>query len=206
MQHHPLGISNLRESFKFEVISQHRSAFNRQISEAIDIKNSEYPLMNNKDQYNHCIIPEITRGERGWVIGETQESKEIKKQQLRIAREARKEQLKNQSSQKPEKKENKKKKRRQKKEIIKEVGFKRVEDKNGRKYYKKYINTGMRRYTSKETIRILKESCMILEIYRVKSPEYPETEPTRFTRNGRKRKRRKRRNNGKKNKNSAAQE
>ena len=49
--------------FKFEVLSQIRTAFRRQISEAVDIRlrttKGEGTLLNNKQEFSRCVIPEL---------------------------------------------------------------------------------------------------------------------------------------------------
>ena len=37
--------------------------------------------MNNRNQYNRCIIPEICRGERGWILQDAQRFKELRRAQ-----------------------------------------------------------------------------------------------------------------------------
>ena len=57
------------------------------------IKNSDAKVMNNKDSYNRCIIPEICRGERGWIVTDTQEVRDRRKQQIALNRISKKEQI-----------------------------------------------------------------------------------------------------------------
>ena len=56
---------SLKENYKFEVVKPYSTAFNRQINEALLIKNSKSVVMNSKDMYNRYIIPDIVRDDRG---------------------------------------------------------------------------------------------------------------------------------------------
>ena len=56
----------VRNIFRFDIVKQHRSAFYRQLSESIIMKNSKSITLNLKDAYSRCIIPDIKLGERGW--------------------------------------------------------------------------------------------------------------------------------------------
>ena len=48
-------------SFKMRIISSHKSAFERQIKEAVlIIKYSGITLMNSKTEYNRCSVPRIS--------------------------------------------------------------------------------------------------------------------------------------------------
>ena len=51
--------------FRFDVIQQHRGAFYWQLSKAILMKNSNAIILNLKDEYSRCKIPDFTLGERG---------------------------------------------------------------------------------------------------------------------------------------------
>ena len=51
--------------FKMQIVSQHQTAFERQITEAVLIrKNTGATLMNSKKEYNRCYIPQIVVKER----------------------------------------------------------------------------------------------------------------------------------------------
>ena len=69
-KHHKGVKVNLRESFQFEVVSQIKGAMNRQIAEVLLIKNSKSQLMNDRDMYTRCILPEIPKMQRGKVSKE----------------------------------------------------------------------------------------------------------------------------------------
>ena len=56
---------NPRETFRFEALGQVKGAMNRQIAEVLQIKNSKSILMNDRDMYTRCILPEIPRLQRG---------------------------------------------------------------------------------------------------------------------------------------------
>ena len=58
-----------QDYFRFEVKQMHRSAFNRQLSEALEIKNSKAVIMNLKEEYVRCLIPDIPLRDRGWIEG-----------------------------------------------------------------------------------------------------------------------------------------
>ena len=79
LMHHPEGIKDIQGSFKFQVIAKHTSSFNRQLSEAIEIKKSKVSKMNNKLMYNRCVIPEIGITQPDWKTGEERESLLINK-------------------------------------------------------------------------------------------------------------------------------
>ena len=49
----------------FDVVGRWRGAMSRQIHECLLIKNSTSRVMNRKDVYNRCILPEIKLKDRG---------------------------------------------------------------------------------------------------------------------------------------------
>ena len=55
--------------FRFDVIGRHQTSFIGQLAEATVMKNSQSVVLNLKDEYTRCIIPDITLGDRGWQIG-----------------------------------------------------------------------------------------------------------------------------------------
>ena len=66
---HPGEKKNYEDIFRFEVLSNFKSAFSRQLGEAILMKNSGSIIMNLKEEYSRCIVPDINLGERGWREG-----------------------------------------------------------------------------------------------------------------------------------------
>ena len=60
--------NSIKSDFKFEVVENFSSAFNRQIAECLLIKNSKAQVMNDRDMYNRCIILEIVKEARGLKI------------------------------------------------------------------------------------------------------------------------------------------
>ena len=129
---HPEGIQDIPGTFRFEVVSQHRSSFNRQLCESIEIKNSKAAKMNNKLMYNRCVIPEIGITQPDWKTGEEKESQEVKKKQLALLRARRKEEKIRMVMQSRSADKNIKKKRNKKTKTT-YVSFKRTEEWNGRK-------------------------------------------------------------------------
>ena len=58
--HHP-RMNPEDVSFKMRIISSHKSAFERQLKEAVLIqKYSNTTLMNSKTEYNRCSVPRIS--------------------------------------------------------------------------------------------------------------------------------------------------
>ena len=56
----------IEESFRFDVIQKHRTAFNRQLSEVLAMKASNCYVMNLKDEYTRCVIPDVNLTDREW--------------------------------------------------------------------------------------------------------------------------------------------
>ena len=62
---HPEQVDNLKDCntlakiFKPEVIRKHSSALTRQLHEAVEIAKAEGVVLNNKDEYNRCLIPSL---------------------------------------------------------------------------------------------------------------------------------------------------
>ena len=57
---HPDSSISDREMFKFKILSKHKSSLSRQITEAVEIMTyNDGCLLNRKEQFNRCTIPEI---------------------------------------------------------------------------------------------------------------------------------------------------
>ena len=63
---HPEDQGDLSEMFRFKIEMKHKSAFARQLSEAVYMKNSPSVILNLKDEYSRCLVPDIPLGDRGW--------------------------------------------------------------------------------------------------------------------------------------------
>ena len=64
---HPnLKLHDIPNQFRFKVTAQHKGAFYRQISEAVIMNNSKAIILNLKDEYSRCIVPDFKLGERWW--------------------------------------------------------------------------------------------------------------------------------------------
>ena len=59
-------------NFKVEIVASHRSAFRRQLQEAVLINSEKGTLLNNLEEYNRCLVPTLE------VKGAKTESKESK--------------------------------------------------------------------------------------------------------------------------------
>ena len=57
------GVSTWRH-FKIKTLSSHRTAFRRQLHEAVSISREPGTVLNNLDEYSRCLIPtlEVKRG------------------------------------------------------------------------------------------------------------------------------------------------
>ena len=67
---HPECIAqDWNNKFRLEVESAHRTTFERQLAEAVRQKNTSSVLMNNKDEYVRCLVPDIPLQDRAWVMG-----------------------------------------------------------------------------------------------------------------------------------------
>ena len=54
--------------FRFYKVDKHPTAFTRQLAEAIYMKSSSCIVLNLKDEYTRCMIPNVTLGDRGWNV------------------------------------------------------------------------------------------------------------------------------------------
>ena len=67
--------------FQFKFLSQSRSSFHKEVSEAVLIKslghNPKVDLLNSKEEFNRCIIPELTvlQGRRVIIEGDQEAEK-----------------------------------------------------------------------------------------------------------------------------------
>ena len=62
--------------FKFEILKSCKSSFQREISEAVIIKTMgmrQVNLLNSKEEFNRCVIPEITVLKGNRVIEDARE-------------------------------------------------------------------------------------------------------------------------------------
>ena len=57
----PQGVADL---FEVKIVKKHKSAMTRQLHEALTITKSTGIVLNQKDEYSRCIIPEMEM--RGW--------------------------------------------------------------------------------------------------------------------------------------------
>ena len=74
-----------RTEFKFKILRQCRSSFEQELSEAILIKTArDGHLLNNKEEFNRCIIPELTMRKGNKVVDDVEEEK--KEQDVRRSR------------------------------------------------------------------------------------------------------------------------
>ena len=55
--------------FRFDKVKSHQTAFSRQLSEVIAMKKGDCIIMNLKDEYSRCCIPDYPQGERRWPEG-----------------------------------------------------------------------------------------------------------------------------------------
>ena len=159
---HPQGIHSIRDNFKFQMVEHHSSAFTRQISECLLIKNSPHPVMNNKMMYSRCIIPEIGE-ENKWKTEESEESLRLKRLQKKLTREAKKkEKLKEREMYVSRSGIKEKKKRTKKACEEKMISFKRVrESGESRKSYEKIVKDKNKFMSNEAIMRSLRESCLI---------------------------------------------
>ena len=138
--------------FRFEVESANKSAFDRQLREAVRMKNTQAVVLNSKDEYQRCIVPDIPLTDRGWVAGgpqrpEARTDSTPKQREVRLKLE----------EQKPDKKTNTRRKR------LKTIEFRIQKNKNSkRKKYKK---------VTKETGRLKKTNYQYWEELREKSKQ-----------------------------------
>ena len=65
---HPSN-SQFESMFRFDILERHPTAFSRQLGEAVIMKNSIAVILNSKDEYNRCIVPDISLKDRGWNEG-----------------------------------------------------------------------------------------------------------------------------------------
>ena len=63
---HPGESKDFERIFRFDVEESYQSAFTRQLGEAVKMKNSGAVILNLKEEYSRCIIPDVGLGERGW--------------------------------------------------------------------------------------------------------------------------------------------
>ena len=61
---HPEDDMAFQEMFRFRVEMTHTSSFNRQLSEAVLMKNSKSIILNLKGEYSRCLIPDIHLNDR----------------------------------------------------------------------------------------------------------------------------------------------
>ena len=62
------GQDQERPDFGMQIVRSHKSAFSRQVHEAILIEMYEGSLLNSKGEYNRCEIPRLTVqiGQKQW--------------------------------------------------------------------------------------------------------------------------------------------
>ena len=48
-----------RKLFKLDIVKTHRSAFSRQIHEAVTIMRETGTLLNSQEEYNRCLVPTL---------------------------------------------------------------------------------------------------------------------------------------------------
>ena len=71
-----------KTEFKFRILRQCRSSFERELSEAIMIKTArDGLLLNNKEEFNRCVIPELTMRKGNKVVDDVEVEK--KEQEVR---------------------------------------------------------------------------------------------------------------------------
>ena len=58
--------ADLRRHFRFDVVKNHRTAFERELSEVLWIKQSRGYVLNLKDKYTRCVIPDMKLVDRQW--------------------------------------------------------------------------------------------------------------------------------------------
>ena len=63
---HPGEKKPYREVFRFEVEGHYQTAFSRQLGEAVRMKNSRSIILNRKEDYSRCIVPDLGLHDRGW--------------------------------------------------------------------------------------------------------------------------------------------
>ena len=56
-----------KDKFRFQMVEQHKTAFTRQLSECLRMKNSPAIIMNLKYEYTGCVIPDLPLSDRGWI-------------------------------------------------------------------------------------------------------------------------------------------
>merc|ERR1711954_410509 len=73
--------------FGMRLIRTHKTAFNRQISESVEIQNQkkEHLILNSKSEYNRCALPRLTAkiGEESY--GKKEEEKKVE-QRIKVIR------------------------------------------------------------------------------------------------------------------------
>ena len=62
LEYHKDEKLEIDSSFKFTVLSSHKSAFLRQLNEVIVMNNAKGIVMNGKKEYNRCVVPKLTTG------------------------------------------------------------------------------------------------------------------------------------------------
>ena len=63
--------------FRLEVEETHKNAFNHQLAEAVMMKNSISIVLNMRDEYARCLIPDIPLVDRGRVEGGPQRQEAV---------------------------------------------------------------------------------------------------------------------------------
>ena len=71
--------------FKVEVVKTHKSAFSRQIHEAVTMMREGGTILNSQEEYNRCLVPTLEVKGR---IMETHREKQIREKEAREEREA----------------------------------------------------------------------------------------------------------------------
>ena len=71
---HPdlIGKPGWENKFRFEMVEKHTSAFSHRLAEALLMKTSTAVIMNLKDEYSRCLIPDEPLSDREWKEGDPQ--------------------------------------------------------------------------------------------------------------------------------------
>ena len=62
--------------FKLEIVKTHRSAFSRQIHEAVTIMRERGTLLNSQEEYNRCLVPTLEVKDRRMETSKMRQAKE----------------------------------------------------------------------------------------------------------------------------------
>ena len=71
-------ISKVAEAFEIKVVRTHRKALCRQIHETLSIHKAGGKVLNNKEEYTRCVIPQIKHPDPSPPVQGSQETPDIK--------------------------------------------------------------------------------------------------------------------------------